>query len=292
MSKRKKKRIHIHPKFVYIFLSIVCFVMVVLSFKFSDSFVEMKTTLGNIITPMQKGINSVGQFISDKMDYMRSKEDLLEENEELKKKIDELSYDNKILAGENSNLENYRELYQLDKMYPDYPKVAATVVSRDGNNWFHLFTIDKGTADGVDVDMNVIAGKGLVGIVSEAGEHYAKVRAIIDDKSNVSAMFEKTGETCMVKGNMESIFNGYIDVEMINNTAKISEGDEVVTSHVSDKYLQGLSVGYIKDIEDDPLTLTKTAHLIPVVSFDQLETVLIITTLKDSTEVKDMSNYD
>ena len=65
-----------------------------------------------------------------------------------------------------------------------------------------------------------------------------------------------------------------------------------MTSHVSDKFLQGLSVGYVKDIEDDPATLTKKAHLTPVVSFDQLENVLIITKLKDSTEVKDMSNYD
>ena len=291
MSKRKRK-LHIHPKFVYIFLTIVCFVLVVLSFKFSDSFVGVKTALGNIITPMQKGIDSVGSFISDKMDFLASKEDLLEENEALKKRIDELSYDNKILAGENINLENFRELYKLDRKYPEYPKVAATVVSRDGNNWFHVFTIDKGTADGVDVDMNVIAGNGLVGIISEAGEHYAKVRAIIDDKSNVSSMFEKTGETCMVKGNMESIFNGYIDVEMISSSANIKEGDEVVTSHVSDKFLQGLSVGYVKDIEDDPATLTKKAHLTPVVSFDQLENVLIITKLKDSTEVKDMSNYD
>ncbi|MBR6229903.1 MAG: rod shape-determining protein MreC, partial [Eubacterium sp.] len=209
MSKRKK-RFRIHPKYVYIFLTILCFVLVVLSFKYSDSFVGMKTTLGNIVTPMQKGIDSVGRFLSDKMDFLSSKEDLLEENRALKEKIDELSYDNKILAGENSSLENFRELYKLDKKYPDYPKVAATVVSRDGNNWFHVFTIDKGTADGVDVDMNVIAGNGLVGIISEAGEHYAKVRAIIDDKSNVSSMFEKTGETCMVKGNMESIFNGYI----------------------------------------------------------------------------------
>ncbi len=291
MRKRKRK-FRIHPKYVYIGLALLCFVLVVLSFKFSDSFRSVKTTVGNIVTPMQKGINSIGSYLSDKLDYFTSKGDLIAENEALKKRIDELSYDNKILAGENSNLENYRELFKLDKKYPDYPKVAATVVSRDGNNWFHLFTIDKGTADGVDVDMNVISGNGLVGIVSEAGEHYAKVRAIIDDKSNVSAMFEKTGETCMVKGNMESIFNGYIDVEMISNNAKIKDGDEVVTSHVSDKYLQGISVGYVSDIKEDEATMTKTAHLTPVVSFDQLETVLVITQLKDSTEVKDMSKYD
>ena len=171
-------------------------------------------------------------------------------------------------------------------------KVAARVISRDGNNWFHVFTIDKGKKDGIQVDMNVIAGNGLVGIVSEVGESYAKVRAIIDDKSNVSAMFQDTGETCIVKGNMESIYKGYIDIEMISNTAKIKDGDEVVTSHVSDKFLQGLSVGYVKDIVSDPSSQTKTAHLIPSVNFDQLENVLVITQLKDNSEIKDIKNYD
>lgn len=290
--KRRRKKNWIHPKILYICLSLLCVILVVLSFKFSNQFASVKSMAGNIVTPMQKGINSVGKFLSDKVDLLTSKETLLQQNKELKDKLNALSYDNKILAGENSELENYRELFKLSKKYPDYPKVAATVISRDGNNWFNVFTIDKGKKDGVDVDMNVISGNGLVGIVSEAGDHYAKVRSIIDDKSNVSAMFESTRETCMVKGNMESIYNGYIDVEMISNTAKIKEGDEIVTSHVSDKFLQGLSVGYVKDISNDNSALTKTAHLTPVVSFDQLEYVLVITQLKDSREVKDISNHD
>lgn len=288
MKRRRKKKMT-HPKTLYIALSVICVLLVVISFKFSDQFSSVKTMVGNAVTPMQKGINSVGKSISDKFDLIESKQSLLDKNKELQDKIDSLSYSNKILVGENKELENYREMYQLDKKYPDYPKVAATVISRDGNNWFNLFYIDKGKKDGVDVDMNVISGNGLVGIVSEAGEHYAKVRAIIDDKSNVSSMFEASGETCIVKGNMESIYNGYIDVEMISNFAKVKEGDEIVTSHVSDKFLQGLSVGFVKDIVTDDSTLTKTAHLTPTVNFDQLEYVLVITKLKDSSEIKEMS---
>ena len=291
MKKRRRKN-WIHPKILYICLSVLCVMLVLLSFKFTDRFAGVKATVGNIVTPMQKGINSVGRYISDKMDLLSSKESLLSENEELRKKLNDLSYDNKILARENSELESYRELYKLDKVYPDYPKVAARVISRDGNNWFHVFTIDKGKKDGIKVDMNVIAGNGLVGIVSEVGESYAKVRAIIDDKSNVSAMFQKTGETCIVKGNMESIYNGYIDIEMISNSAKIVQGDEVVTSHVSDKFLQGLSVGYVKDVVKDKSAQTQTAHLIPAVDFDQLENVLVITQLKDNSEIEDIKNYD
>ena len=241
---------------------------------------------------MQGGINKVGKFISDKTDLLTSKEKLLEENKQLKEKIDALNYDNKILASENSNLDNYRELYKLDQQYPDYPKVVATVIGRDGNNWFNLFTIDKGRDDGVDVDMNVIAGNGLVGIVSEAGRHYAKVRSIIDDKSNVSAMFEKTGETCNVKGNMKSIYKGFIDITMISNNAEAKDGDSVVTSRISDKFLPGLLVGYISGIKEEIDGLSKSAQLTPAVSFDNLESVLVITTLKDSSEIEDIKNYD
>lgn len=292
MKNKRKRRPSIHPKYIYIFLSIVCALLVVLSFKFSNQFTDFKTTVGDFISPMQGGINKVGKFISDKMDLLTSKEKLLEENKQLKEKIDALNYDNKILASENSNLDNYRELYKLDQQYPDYPKVVATVIGRDGNNWFNLFTIDKGRDDGVDVDMNVIAGNGLVGIVSEAGRHYAKVRSIIDDKSNVSAMFEKTGETCNVKGNMKSIYKGFIDITMISNNAEAKDGDSVVTSRISDKFLPGLLVGYISGIKEEIDGLSKSAQLTPAVSFDNLESVLVITTLKDSSEIEDIKNYD
>lgn len=289
MKRRRNRKSSIHPKFIYGGLSFLCVILVLLSFKFSDEFSSVKTFFGDLVTPMQRGINSVGKSIAEFGELFKTKEELLAENKELKDKISSLNYNNKILVSENNELENYRQLVDLNKKYPDYPKVAATVISRDGNNWFNVFYIDKGTADGVDVDMNVISGNGLVGIVSEAGKHYAKIRSIIDDKSNVSAMFEKTGETCIVKGNMESIYNGYIDVEMISNSANIKDGDEIVTSHVSDKYLQGLSVGFIKDIDTDEATLTKTAHLIPAVSFDQLEYVLVITQKKDTSELKEIS---
>lgn len=291
MKKRRKNK-WIHPKILYICLSALCVILVLLSFKFTDRFAGIKATVGNIVTPMQKGINSVGRYISGQMDLLSSKESLLADNEKLRKQLNDLSYDNKILARENAELDNYRKLYKLDKLYPDYPKVAARVISRDGNNWFNVFTIDKGKKDGIQPDMNVIAGNGLVGIVSEVGESYAKVRAIIDDKSNVSSMFQETGETCFVKGNMESIYNGYIDIEMISNSAKIKEGDEVVTSHVSDKFLQGLSVGYVRDVVSDKSSQTKTAHLTPAVDFDQLENVLVITQLKDNSEIEGIKNYD
>ena len=140
MKKRRKNK-WIHPKILYICLSVLCVLLVLLSFKFTDRFAGVKAFVGNVVTPMQKGINSVGKYLSDKADLLTSKETLLAENKELQEKLNDLSYNNKILARENAELDNYRELYKLDKVYPDYPKVAARVISRDGNNWFHVFTL-------------------------------------------------------------------------------------------------------------------------------------------------------
>ena len=289
---KRKNQFSTSNKYWLLILAIICIVLMGLSGFAESGKGPLSWAAGYTIVPMQKGINRVGMWIGDVSENFATLQEIKKENKELKSRLEEMTTENNRLQQNSATLERYKELYKMDQNTADYPKVAARVISRDGNNWFHVFTIDKGKKDGIQVDMNVIAGNGLVGIVSEVGESYAKVRAIIDDKSNVSAMFQDTGETCIVKGNMESIYKGYIDIEMISNTAKIKDGDEVVTSHVSDKFLQGLSVGYVKDIVSDPSSQTKTAHLIPSVNFDQLENVLVITQLKDNSEIKDIKNYD
>ncbi len=133
--------------------------------------------------------------------------------------------------------------------------------------------------------MNVISGNGLVGSIVEAHKNYSIVRSIIDDSSNVSGMFIKTSDTCMVSGGMEAYSNGVIDVSLIGKDAKVDDGYEVVTSAISPKYLQGILIGYITEIQLEPNNLTKTAKLIPAVDFSRLDEVLIITELKE--ELKD-----
>ena len=72
MKKRRKNK-WIHPKILYICLSVLCVLLVLLSFKFTDRFAGVKTFVGNVVTPMQKGINSVGKYLSDKADYLLQK---------------------------------------------------------------------------------------------------------------------------------------------------------------------------------------------------------------------------
>ena len=214
------------------------------------------------------------------------------ENKELQSKVDELTIDNTRLRQEQYELERLRELYKLDQNYSDYEKIGAHVIANNGSNWFNDFTIDKGSNDGVQVNSNVLAGSGLAGIVTEVGPDYARVRSIIDDSSNISAMMLSTSDTCVVRGDLELMADGRIRFEKLaNNENEIEVGEQVVTSHVSNRFLQGLFIGYVSEIEVDANNLTRSGYITPAVDFSNLQEVLVITTTKqDLLDSKDNSS--
>ena len=131
------------------------------------------------------------------------------------------------------------------------------------------------------VDSNVFTGSGLVGIVTEVGPDYARVRSIIDDSSNVSGMILSTSDTCVVAEIWSWQPMGvYVLRKLANNDNKIEVGEQVVTSHVSNRFLQGLFIGYISEIEVDSNNLTRSGYITPAVDFSKLQEVLVITTTK------------
>ncbi len=281
---RNKKKIEIQPKYVLIALLVVCVCVIYCSYRFKEQFAPIKSAFGNFITPMQRGINNAGEGISKKLRVFSDMNKLIEENENLKSEIDELKAENSILTQEKYELNWYRDLYELDGKYSEYKKVAAVVISREPNSYCNEFIIDKGAEDGIKTDMNVIAGNGLVGIITEVGKNWSRVRSIVDDSSSVSGMFLKTSDTCIVSGNLELLDSGYIKVKMINLDAEVYDNYEVVTSYISDKYLPGILIGYVSNIKTDASTMSKEAYLTPVVDFEHIEAVLVITELREQLE--------
>lgn len=286
---RKRTKITMDPKYILMMIAIVCVALIIVSFRFQDKMTPIRTAVGSIVTPMQRGINKIGLVVADGMDYATTVKKLTRENDSLKKQVDDLSAQNRLLQQDKYDLDNFRKLYDLDEKYSDYPKVAAHVISSDGN-WFNSFVIDKGSNDGLKVNMNVLAGDGLVGIVTEVNKSYARVRSIIDDESSVTGSFLKTSDMCFVNGNLKLINKGMIDISGIPADAEIKNGYEVVTSPVSDKYLPGILIGYARDIETDSSNITQSAHLTLAADFSGLDMVLVITEVKDSGDLEDILN--
>ena len=172
----------------------------------------------------------------------------------------------------------------LKDTYSNYETTGAHVIARGQNNWFSSFTIDKGKADGIEVDMNVLSSKGLCGIVTETGDHFATVRTIVDDTSNVSGMVVTTQDNLIVSGNLKVMnesqminFSGLVDME-----DAVKQGDPVVTSSISDKFVPGLLVGYLTEINEDQNRLTKSGKITPVSDFRHISEVLVILQKKET----------
>ena len=280
---RNKKK-HLVSKYVLLILTGVCIVALFTSLVFNLSGGPLNTVAGYVFIPMQKGINNAGSWISDKANDFKTLGEVLKENKELESQVSDLTQKLNKTKLEQYELDNYRELLALDDKYSEYQKVAANVIAMDGTNWFSTFTIDKGTKDGIQKGMNVIAGSGLVGIVTDAGPNFAKVRSIIDDSSNVSSMVLTTKDNFNVGGSLKSMNKDKVlpFTELRDEDDKVKVGDPVVTSYVSDQYQEGILIGYVASVEKNANNLTKSGTITPVVDFQHLREVLVITSIKDT----------
>ncbi|MDO4938775.1 MAG: rod shape-determining protein MreC [Lachnospiraceae bacterium] len=270
-----------HNNFIILLiLTVLCVILIVVTTMDSTALSPVKRAIGTALTPVQSVVSKIGTAVNNALTEKRTFDEIAAENIELQATIDELMMENTRLEQANVELDRLRDLYKLDKEYGKYEKIGARVIAKDSVGWFNEFKIDKGADDGLAVDMNVIADGGLIGIISEVGSNYSKVRSIIDDSSRISAMSMNTGDECIVTGNLETYQSGRLLLQDAMADSELSDGDSIVTSNVSSKYLPGILIGYAAELNTDPNNLTKSGFLIPVAQFDNIQEVLVITKLK------------
>ena len=283
--KRKGEKFTLPGKYLLFILTILCTGMVLLTFNTTVFSGPLSAVAGYTVVPFEEGISVVGSWLANRSEELAQIRVLIAENERLKQQVDELTIENTRLQQDRYELTNLRELYNLDAQYDEYEKTGARIIARDSGNWFYSFVINKGVRDGIAVDMNVMAGSGLVGRIVDVGPNWAKVKAIIADDSNVSAMVLSSSDNMIVSGNLKLYASGVIEFEqLVDSDNVVVEGDKIVTSNISDKYLPGILVGYISTINQDANNLTKSGYITPAVDFEHLEEVLVIMKLKQKIE--------
>ena len=279
---RKKKQSKFPAKYVLLIMTILCAVIIGCSLKTSGSG-PVSAAAGAVLAPMQKGVNQLGSGLTNLREHLRTKKSLEKENEELRTQLADAQQNLNQVQMNQEELDNLKSLYDMDQNYADYDKIAANVIGKDAGNWFSVFLIDRGSNDGITVGMNVLADGGLAGIVIQVGPNYAKVRSIIDDNSNVSARNLSTSDLCVVSGSLktmnESSLIDFDDLRDKEDQAKV--GDQIVTSNISDMFLEGIPIGYITDIKTDSNNLTKSGHIATIVDFEHLDDVFVILQTKD-----------
>lgn len=283
--KRKGERFTLPSKYLLLILTILCTGMMLVTFGTDVFNRPLNTAVGYVIVPFQRGISAMGGWLSSRSEELVQVKTLLEENARLREEIAALTEENTLLQQDKYELIRMRELVALDEQYGEYNKVGARIIGRDLGNWYSAFVIDKGADDGLAVDMNVIAGGGLVGRITSVGPNWARVTSIISDNVNVSAMTLSTEDNLTITGDLKLMANNCITFsQLVDSQNKVVEGDKVVTSDISDKYLPNILIGYINTINKDNNNLTKSGLVTPAVDFEHLSEVLVITDLKQTVE--------
>ena len=285
IRRREPFRPHIPGRYLLLLVTALCVGMILTTY-YTDVLNGPLSGFANyVVIPFQDGVSKAGEWLIKREQLVSDIKELQKENEALRQENEELSVTNNALLQEKHELTELRNLYQLDQTYADFPKTGCRIIAKENGSWYHSFVIDKGSEDGLSVDMNVLADGGLVGRITYIGRHWSRVQAVIDDNSNVSATVLSSQKNLIVSGNLTLYEEGTISFsELADPDDLVKVGDSVVTSNISDKYLPGILIGYISEIQTDPNNLTKSGRITPAVDFSRLDTVLVIQKLRQTAE--------
>ena len=156
-----------------------------------------------------------------------------------------------------------------------FQPIAAKVVSNSVNNIDNLMTIDRGLSDGVEPDMGVVCGTGVVGVVYQSTDHYSVVLPLLNRRSRISCTIRGRGYFGYLTWNGQNPMRAY--VEDIPRHAKFEKGDWLETSGFSSIFPSGISVGKIVDVEDSPDGMSYRLQVLLSTDFSVLRDVCVIT---------------
>jgi rod shape-determining protein MreC len=156
-----------------------------------------ETVMGVVITLIQTFFTNAGNAIGDFFGNLGSDraelEALRKENNALREQLTDY-YE---IKKEN---EWYEQIFGLHEEHSDYTFAYGTAIARDPDDYYGGFTIDVGTAGGVAVGDPVVTAEGLVGVVSEVGLTYSRVRTVLDPGTHAAATIARTGDTGYTSG--------------------------------------------------------------------------------------------
>ena len=167
---------------------------------------------------------------------------------QLRAENEELAVENALLKSELMLLENQLEsAIERDTQYVyshlDWEYIPAKVIEVSTNKQHNYLTINKGTRDGIEVDMGVIGAAGVVGIVSAVGEKYSLVVPIIHTKISISSRLKSNNQIGGTSWNGRDY--RFVDLTEMARHVVVNKGDTVVTSGLTEVFPEGLIVGEV-----------------------------------------------
>lgn len=195
-----------------------------------------------------------------------------EENKILRERIEALESDNSRYREYESEISRLRSL--LGTLEDHHLEgIAADVIGYDPSNWVRSITIDKGSRQGIAVNMPVIAGDAVVGQVIAVSFNSARVLLITDHSSGVDALAQQS----RVRGVVQGVGKELCEMRFVMQEDVLTVGDRVVTSGMDGVYPKGLLIGIVAEVRQRGDGMFQTVRVKPGATLARLETVLVVT---------------
>lgn len=223
------------------------------------------------ISPLNRGLSTATISIKNYFHYLNNLQQIEEENIRLKKQIEKLLQENSLLNERLIAYERLKQILELTKSF-SYEMIPALVIGREPGNWFSSIIIDKGERDGIKEGMAVAANYGLVGKVIGVSPNSSKIMLILDQRSSIGGMVQRSRDVGVVKGSDRN----YCYMEYLSYEADIKVNDIVITSGLGSVFPKGIKIGRVVVIEKEKHNLFQRVLIKPEVDFTKLEEVLVV----------------
>lgn len=235
--------------------------------------------VGTLTAPFRSLATTVSNEIKEFVGTYTEGEKLTLKNTELESEIAELR--EKLADYEKATAENefYKNYLEIKDKNPDFKFRPATLISRDKEDPYKGFVINKGTVNGVAANDPVITEAGLVGFVSETGLTTSKVVTILSTDLTLGALDNRTSDSGILSGNVELASEGLTKLYNLSRSCNIAVGDYVVTSGEG-IFPSGLLIGTIETIGSDKYNTSIYANIKPFADLNELKNVMVITDFK------------
>jgi rod shape-determining protein MreC len=224
-----------------------------------------------VVAPFQKKIRQTTRFINEIWYNYFFLIAVAEENERLRAQVQHsttFKHQYEEIVQANTRL---RQLLDLGHAV-QRPVLAAQVVGKDPSPWFQTVMVDKGRQHGVEIALPVVNAQGIVGLVVEVTDRYAKVMLITDPKSAVDALVQTSRARGIIKGGT----SGYCVFNYVLRNHDLNIGEIVVSSGMDGVFPKGLPIGRVADINRVDTGIFQEVTIQPYVDFERLEEVLIV----------------
>jgi len=254
----------------------VCIIAIIFTINPSIGTNIFSSALTYVITPAQRGLNSSIAWGSGHFSALTNNQRLITENRELAAEINRLQFENFRLALAAEENEALNIALNMHTQYAHLSTMGARVIGQDPNDFRRSFHIDRGSSDGIETDMAVIANGGLAGVTIYASPTRTQFASVLDSRFSVAVVAPRTGDVGFARGHSAHMNDGLMRINHIEAGAQIMPGDEILTSSYSVIFPAGILVGEVVSVHTNPDGLTRYALLRPVADVDNLEIVLVV----------------